>query len=123
MSKTQNCGSCRNADSDGIPLSPTCQWQCNPTATGGSLYVPINPPPKVDEVSVLRMEKAALQIENSELRRLLAIYVSGPTLYTDDGELSDCSVEPTIDYKRDSVPRIADCLRQRCLKRVTQLGR
>lgn len=78
MNKTQHCGSCRNADSDGIPLSKTCQWQCNPTEAGGSLYVSINLPPKVDEATVLRRE-------NRELRVLLAVRVSGKTLYADDG--------------------------------------
>ena len=106
MSKTQNCGSCRNADSDGIPLSKTCQWQCEPNATGGSLYVSINLPPKVDEAAVLRRE-------NRELRVLLAVRVSGQTLYADDGELSDCSEWPYIDYKRDTPEQIKRALQQR----------
>lgn len=47
-----------------------------------------------------------LEADNRHLRRLLATCVAGATLYRDDGELSDGSVLPVIDFKRDSVKDI-----------------
>lgn len=40
------------------------------------------------------------------LRLLLAVSVAGVHLYADDGEMSDCSEQPHIDFKRDSVKEI-----------------
>lgn len=40
------------------------------------------------------------------LRELLAIHVAGASLYTDDGELSDYSVHPSIDFLRDTPEQI-----------------
>lgn len=40
------------------------------------------------------------------MRELLAIRVAGASLYTDDGELSDCSVHPAIDFLRDTPEQI-----------------
>lgn len=58
-----------------------------------------------------------LQEENYKLRALLALIASSPSvLYADDGELQDCSTEPFIDYKRDSVELIAFKIQQRRLK-------
>lgn len=55
----------------------------------------------------------SLCAENGELRRLLAVRVAGAMLYTDDGELSDGTQMPCIDFKRDAATLIADKLRQR----------
>lgn len=51
--------------------------------------------------------------ENQLLRYLLAIRVAGPTLYTDDGELQDNSVQPFIDFKRDTAVVIQSKIRER----------
>lgn len=40
--------------------------------------------------------------ENRELRELLAVQIGGMTLYRDDGELSDSSAHPSIDFRRDT---------------------
>lgn len=58
----------------------------------------------------------ALASDNKRLRRMLALQVAGPTLYMDDGELSDSSKRPCIDFKRDSVERIEQALRARSEK-------
>lgn len=47
------------------------------------------------------------QADNAKLRYLLAMAYSGfPKLYGDDGELSDSSESPFIDYRRDTVDEI-----------------
>jgi hypothetical protein len=51
-------------------------------------------------------EKKRLEIENIELRKMLAFANTGAKLYGDDGELQDNSIFPFIDYKRDSVELI-----------------
>lgn len=43
----------------------------------------------------------------------LALAYSGAKLYTDDGELSDSSVHPFIDYRRDSYAEIKAAIEQR----------
>lgn len=58
-------------------------------------------------------EANQLKEENTKLRALVAILFSGSKLYGDDGELSDCSKMPFIDYKRDSVELIAFKIQQR----------
>lgn len=52
------------------------------------------------------------------LRRLLALAHCCSTLYTDDGELSDCSVFPDIDFKRDSVEVIEQKLKERAARKL-----
>ena len=47
------------------------------------------------------------------LRELVAFNCSGFNLYRDDGELSDCSEVPHIDYMRDSPKEIKEKLRVR----------
>lgn len=51
--------------------------------------------------------------DERQWRELLAIRVAGPMLYTDDGELSDSSVSPHIDFLRDSADTIASKLADR----------
>ena len=51
--------------------------------------------------------------ENRALRRLLAVRVSGASLYTDDGELQDNSQHPCIDYYFDSPAEIHRKLQKR----------
>lgn len=65
-------------------------------------------------------ERAAVQAAQPEavadehlLRLMLAIRVAGPTLYADDGELQDNSVQPFIDFKRDSAKEIERKLMER----------
>jgi hypothetical protein len=57
--------------------------------------------------------------DERKLRMLLAFAVSGGHLYTDDGELSDSSVVPQIDYLRDPVDVIETKIKERNLKRLT----
>jgi hypothetical protein len=52
------------------------------------------------------------------LRRLLCNSASGALAYRDDGEASDCSVEPHIDYMRDSPQQIEQCLQQRGVNKL-----
>lgn len=60
----------------------------------------------------------ALARDNKALRRLLALRVAGPALYMDDGELSDASERPVIDFKRMSVADIESALCQRAANRI-----
>ncbi len=57
-----------------------------------------------------------LKAENKLLRRMLALRVAGAGLYMDDGEMSDSTVDPAIDFKRDSVGAIEGKLQIRGLK-------
>lgn len=59
-----------------------------------------------------------LAADNKHLRRLLALQVAGSSLYMDDGELSDASVHPVIDFKRMSVSDIEAALRRRGMNRL-----
>lgn len=59
--------------------------------------------------------------ENRELRDLLATQIGGMGLYRDDGELSDSSEHPPIDFRRDTPGLIKRCLIRRGeLKREAQ---
>lgn len=51
--------------------------------------------------------------DERQWRELLAIRVAGPMLYTDDGELSDATAVPYIDFLRDSADTIARKLADR----------
>ena len=55
------------------------------------------------------------------LRRLLALYASGPGLYTDDGELSCCAEAPDIDFLRDTPELLEQKLQARGQKRYDRL--
>lgn len=50
---------------------------------------------------------------NVELRRMLCLAHAGAMAYLDDGEASDASAHPAIDYLRDSPAAIRDKLNQR----------
>ena len=54
-----------------------------------------------------------LAADNLKLRRMLALQVAGGKLYTDDGELSDSSDFPAIDFLRDT----PDFIREALIKR------
>ena len=60
------------------------------------------------ERSELRDRAERAEAENRALRRLLAVRVSGASLYTDDGGLEDNSKPPFIDYYLDS-PAVIHC--------------
>ncbi len=51
--------------------------------------------------------------ENRDLREILAHRIGGVLLYTDDGELSDGSMLPVIDFRRDTPQNIRRALRRR----------
>lgn len=50
--------------------------------------------------------RAEPSADERRLRRLLCIARHGRSAYTDDGEASDCSGHPSIDYLRDSLDEI-----------------
>lgn len=52
-------------------------------------------------------DKTVMTDTERNLRRMLALRVSGAKLYADDGELSDSSEHPFIDFLRDDVDVIA----------------
>jgi len=65
---------------------------------------------------------ADLTEENKQLRIMLALAYSGASgLYTDDGEFSDGSTWPNIDFKRMSAATIQDCIRKRSLEQLKAL--
>jgi hypothetical protein len=72
-----------------------------------------NPDPNPDTVSI-----ADLRAENLKLRLMLALASCGATLYGDDGEMSDCSVSPFIDFKRDPADTIQAKLITRAQNRM-----
>lgn len=74
----------------------------------------LGPEPQIDPQ--VRMEE--LMTENKKLRFLLACRVAGSTLYGDDGELSDCSEHPFIDFKRDDPDTLQAKLITRNQKRL-----
>jgi hypothetical protein len=60
--------------------------------------------------------------ENRALRRLLAVRVSGASLYTDDGELQDNSQRPFIDYYCDSPAEIHRKLQERAKRKHDEMA-
>jgi len=64
------------------------------------------------ELAALAAPERVPEIEY-KLRRLLAMRVAGPMLYTDDGELSDGTVHPVIDFLRFTPEQIEDAFRLR----------
>jgi hypothetical protein len=62
--------------------------------------------------SHLTQPAQAVDVER-QWREMFAIYVAGPMLYTDDGELSDATAAPAIDFLRDSADTIARKLADR----------
>lgn len=62
---------------------------------------------------VLTTAEPVAQGEVVALRRLLAERVAGLNLYVDDGELSDSSTYPHIDFIRDTPEAIAEKLKMR----------
>jgi hypothetical protein len=54
----------------------------------------------------------------TKLRRLLAFCYSSHRLYLDDGEMQDNSVQPFIDWKRDSVDEIVRKIHERGLAQI-----
>lgn len=51
--------------------------------------------------------------DGQTLRRMLCLLLCGVTAYMDDGEASDSSEDPSIDFLRDSPERIKEAVRQR----------
>lgn len=74
------------------------------------------------EATVLALNAAPTPPEQQDderlLRLLLAVRVAGASLYADDGEMSDCSEQPHIDFKRDSVKEIERKLIERGMKKA-----
>lgn len=57
------------------------------------------------------------QAEALELRRMLCASYAGAKAYMDDGEASDCSTAPFIDFLRDGVQEIRSKMRARAATR------
>jgi hypothetical protein len=53
-----------------------------------------------------------------QLRRLLCVALCGFGAYMDDGEASDCSVQPAIDFLRDTPEEIERKVRERNFARM-----
>lgn len=64
--------------------------------------------------------RLAVEQHEARIRRDLALAYN-PLVYKDNGELSDCSVHPHIDFKRDTFERIGQWLRRRA--EIAQDGR
>jgi hypothetical protein len=61
---------------------------------------------------------ARVDSDNRLLRMCLAFAYSGSALYGDDGELQDNSMQPFIDYRRDSVAQIQEAMQERGLRKL-----
>lgn len=61
-----------------------------------------------------------LKAENKLLRKLLALRAGGVGIYLDDGELSDATTLPHIDFKRDSAAEIETKLMERGKRRLAE---
>ena len=59
----------------------------------------------------------AARVED-ELRTMFAVSYSNSALYTDDGELQDNSMQPNIDFKRDSPAEILSKQAERAVQRL-----
>lgn len=75
----------------------------------------MGPEPEIDPTVLLQDARE----ENLKLRRMLALATSNH-LYGDDGELSDSSVEPFIDFKRDAPDKIKAALMERSIKKLRE---
>jgi hypothetical protein len=63
--------------------------------------------------SSMMTDKSVMSNSERKLRTLLAINIAGARLYADDGELSDSSQSPSIDFLREDPEVIAEKLRMR----------
>ena len=68
---------------------------------------------KEAELATLHQDKLVSEASERHIRRLLCSYASGPGAYRDDGEASDSSTHPGIDFLRDSAEEIEQKLRER----------
>jgi hypothetical protein len=68
-----------------------------------------------DSTNAERTARNAERKDAEQLRQMLAKSTCAATLYTDDGELSDSSVAPFIDFKRDSPEQIRLKLQTRAI--------
>lgn len=90
-----------------VPASPSVQGA---SPVGGRAVVPSGQSPAVSAVPA---SIPGAEAENRKLRRMLCAAHCGRTAYTDDGEASDASVWPFIDFLRDSPDEIQSKLRGR----------
>lgn len=65
-----------------------------------------------------RQQAPQERADERHLRRLLCACVAGPTAYMDDGEASDCSEQPHIDFLLDSPSQIEQALHDRAINRA-----
>ena len=70
------------------------------------------------EVTRLKEQLATTQKEGRAIRRMLCTYAGNHGAYMDDGEASDASVHPFIDFLRDSPDKIQKCLTLRGMERL-----
>lgn len=77
-------------------------------ATQGAIAKRLN-----EENRSLQAQLDTARGEVADFRCLLASSYSGAMLYRDDGELQDNSVQPFIDFKRDSVELIISKVQRR----------
>lgn len=100
-----------------IPDSECVQSKCGCVTTGCWGECSMKRSPVIFTVPFTNEVPRAEQV----LRRLLAYRVAGVGLYADDGELQDNTVQPCIDFKRDSVDTIETKLIERTRKAFSAL--
>lgn len=61
-----------------------------------------------------------MNLEERQLRRMLCATYAGSKAYMDDGEASDSSVQPFIDFLRMPVSRIRELMQERGLKQYEE---
>lgn len=71
-----------------------------------------------EALSDVRQGETSGEEDATKLRRLLAFCYSSHRLYLDDGEMQDNSVQPFIDWKRDSVDEIVRKIHERGLAQI-----
>lgn len=76
---------------------------------------------KADIAEYVRITTAEQATEIEALRRLLCGVYAGFSSYTDDGEASDASRFPFIDFLRDPVDQIEAKMRERAFARVAAM--
>lgn len=94
---------------DGMP-----EWLLAPSAVMGAVEGAVGANTcDVDSASARRLDGFPASHTERHLRRLLCLRVGGPGVYMDDGEASDCTEWPYIDFMRDSVGAIEAKIRER----------
>lgn len=97
---------------------------CGGSRTLGSEYVESCPSCSLGAVaSSVRPDGMPTSADERHLRRMLCAVCCGPLAYMDDGEASDASVLPVIDFMREPAIVIDSKLRERGLRKLAEQRR